>query len=204
MRITIGQNTEKNMQVLGIDQYPFDSMTLKKNYRDLLLINHPDKSNGNKDKAKEVTIKILKAYKELKNLAIDVEQKDLDIEVDEDMFSLKETCKDCKGQGKIFHTERKMPCPCSFTSRNFFLFLKTGSDTTCKDCHGTGKFKQARSKRVVTCRRCKGKGRIVCPLCHGIGYKSKPMGHITCSRCEGTGKIELKPFNPVIPKGGVL
>ena len=95
MRITIGQNTEKNMRILRIENYPFDSATLKKNYRDLLLINHPDKSNGDRDKANEITIKIIKAYKELKYLAVDIDQKDLETEPDEDMFSLIETCKNC-------------------------------------------------------------------------------------------------------------
>ncbi|MBW8001790.1 MAG: J domain-containing protein [Planctomycetes bacterium] len=50
----------------------------------------------------------------------------------------------------------------------------------------------------------------VCPLCKGAKRKWTNYGkwmrpsYQDCLRCNGIGKIKIKPFNPVIPKGGIM
>lgn len=100
---------------------------------------------------------------------------------------------------------------------------------TCLDCKGTGKF-ALRSKRVVECRNCQGKGTVKikkksqarpmyrsifgdfygfngprCESCWGtkkkeVDDKLKPHYH-TCGNCKGSGETRI--FNPVIRRGAL-
>ena len=70
MRITIGNQTEKLMRIIGINEYPFTEEQLKINYRALLFKYHPDHNNSNE--AEKKTRKIIDAYKNLLPLSINI------------------------------------------------------------------------------------------------------------------------------------
>lgn len=201
MRIVIGKNTERFMSVLGITSYPFSPEILSSQFKVAIKTHHPD-NGGKKEKAQE----IIEAYKNLKNLAVSVSKEDTEEvlrrfeEQDGDLFKLWEDCKQCNGKGHLFSRGyRNKGCRlCNFIG---LYYMKT----VCRSCKGTGKFKQ-KLGRVVDCFTCKGTGhfenrhrRFQCPFC-----KEESLVKFTCLFCSGTGKVELKPFNPVIPKGAVL
>lgn len=119
------------------------------------------------------------------------------------------TCDYCNGSGYMTTYEQER-CP----DCNGEGFIR---NSNCPDCNGTGKFQQARSKRIVTCRRCKGIGRIIstnvysflfsntnyCRKCSGTGHtRSKILTYHVCSVCHGAGEIKI--YNPVIKKGSIL
>lgn len=227
MKISIGDQTKDAMKVLGIDSYPFSSEELSSKFRQLIKLHHPDRNKGlHNDEA----IKIINAYKHLKNLVINFLVENDEIEAtkkmfdeDEDMFSIWDTCPECKGLGKIkrsFFTREFVSCPdCDpLPKRNkifsfYEIFGLTPSASSgiktlkCKYCKGTGKFKQ-RNGRIVDCRACKGTGiwkKVTCRTCGGSGIISKvEEDTIICPTCKGIGKVKINPFNPVIKKGSVL
>ncbi|MCK4526509.1 DnaJ domain-containing protein [candidate division WOR-3 bacterium] len=214
--ILIGNKTKKAMKVLGIESFPFTESELKSKFRKLANIHHPDKSNGDDSLMKKINA----AYSHIKYLAIgdtEIREKGKDIlkaeQENEDMFEFFESCKRCDGNGEITHyyeaytdlCDRCMERSSSLFSFKSFPIGKI--KVKCRDCRGTGKFKQ-RSGRTVTCRQCKGLGwlSIKCPKCKGTGrilIKARTTRRM-CWYCGGSGKIKLNPFNPVIPKGGIL
>jgi len=208
MIISIGDKTRECMKTLKIDSYPFTEKELKDNYRQLVKIYHPDINNSldNNDHIKVIN----SAYEHLKNLAINTTVSEDEIqaqvnkyETDTDIFKLWEPCKHCKGVGKIklFNSSICFHC----TSWDFLHSFNTYKHL-CRSCKGTGKFKQ-RSGRVVDCYKCSGTGIFgmkKCTFCNNTGYLKQPEEFKICPICKGIGKIELKPFNPVIPKGAVL
>ena len=64
MRVTIGENTERAMKVLGIESYPFTYSELKSSYRSLIKIYHPDVAKGNKEEAEKKMKENWKRYDE--------------------------------------------------------------------------------------------------------------------------------------------
>lgn len=225
MRISIGGQTQDAMEVLGIKAYPFTSGELSVKFRHLIKLYHPDK-NENNPTAKEITQKLLDAYQHLKNLVIassvDEKQEREAIKVfeeDEDMFTIWDTCPDCKGSKRVknkWGVGSTEPCPdCDATERRSFfssLFIRPVRESPgvktlkCKYCKD-GKFTQ-RNGRVVDCRVCEGTGiwkKVTCWTCRGSGivYKESERFDI-CSKCKGLGKIKVNPFNPVIRKGAIL
>jgi hypothetical protein len=214
MLITIGEKTKKNMKVLGINSYPFSSKQLKQAFRNLINISHPDRENGNEEKAK----KIIAAYNEIKNLALnDITENDKfkeQIKIkkkEEDIFTLFENCKECDSIGKITSVRYKEEiCKyCDIHKENwsiFGIYQLRKKYSLCKDCKGTGEFTQKRGK-TVDCYKCQGTGLFgYCKHCKNTGFISRKKEFVEniCLNCKGTGKIELKPFNPVIKKGAIL
>ena len=202
MLITIGDKTKEHMNTLRLKEYPFTSTQIKGNYRKLLLEYHPDHNKNGEGK----TRKIISAYKAICFLAIDIDEKtknDAQTKIEkgkEDLFTFFEDCPKCSGRGYFTQHSQSRICKCSYGGFSLFSIFSGGK---CISCKGTGKFKQRRSKRIVRCRECKGTG--ICPICNGKRFVDKgKKERFNCSTCRGTGKIEIKPFNPVIPKGAVL
>jgi len=205
MLINIGGRTQKFMDILSIKGYPFTETELKTAYRNAIKKAHPDKQ-GSEEKAKVIN----GAYSELKNIALS-DQKErkgsvVDIEREHDIFDLSEPCSSCNGTGeKEFISQRE--CNRCDKVRSFFSFFSEASGykkLKCYPCKGSGVFK-LRNGREVECRKCHGEGyfTVKCKYCNGTGsinVKKK----VDCGECEGKGRIEVKPLNPVIPKGAVL
>jgi len=185
---------------------------------------YPDKSKSIDSNKKSV--KIITAYKHLKNLAIDTTIDSDEIKVakkifeeDEDMFSFWDTCPDCSGERKNRHHSiwTKKTCPdCEPLPVGINIFggwyknVKKSSGykaLRCKYCKGSGKFIQ-RSGRTVDCYACKGTGiwkTITCKTCKGWGFIFTEIEDVvTCSTCNGLGKVKIDLFNPVIRKGSIL
>lgn len=225
MIISIGNKTKKSMNILELQNYPFTVEEIKKNYRRLINENHPDKG-GDVKKAQ----KINEAYNEIKNLAVsDINQDNIDNSILEmkkkqnnDMFAIYKECKHCFGSGERITKYNRVCCPdCNpdpiWNHHErliiYALFFTLGRKYTpglkvveCHQCDSKGMF-TLRSGRKITCRNCKGrKYKIVkCRRCKGKGYTGKERTEIIkCVYCKGTGKKEVKPFNPVIPKGAIL
>lgn len=216
--VIIGNKTKEAMKILEIESFPFTESKLKSKFRQLAMINHPDKLNSNASLMK----KINEAYSYIKNLAMkdnELELKKEDIlkaeRKNEDIFELFDTCKNCNGTGErvIHHPIGFDPCDrCTISTRIFFGYydrVPTGRiKVACKSCKGSGKFRQRRSGKIVDCRDCSGNGYkyITCPKCKGLktifgkSYTTKEV----CYFCGGAGKVKINPFNPVIPKGAVL
>ena len=151
---------------------------------------------------------------------------------DEDLFALWDTCPKCHGEKKIYRTspiptkcDECDPIPKSDTITNIWLGWMFGNRNSelrssgiktlwCKNCDKdpitgkpTGKFTQ-RSGKTVTCYTCQGTKifkKVRCKKCRGMGlfFEDTPK-YYDCSHCGGFGKIEINPWNPVIPKGAVL
>jgi len=225
MRISIGEQTQDAMKVLGIENYPFSPEELSTKFRSLVKRHHPD-TNKNDPAAKDTTQKLIIAYRHLKNLAVamfvDEEQEreaERIFEKDEDIFNIWDTCPECGGSGTIRNEwgfGMTKPCPdCDPMESNFFSGLysylerrSSGFKTLkCKYCKGTGKFK-LRNGKIVDCQKCYGTGnwkRVKCRTCNGSGVVSEEVDEfITCPHCNGLGIIKVTPFNPVIRKGAVL
>lgn len=207
MLIKIGGKTESYLKVLGLS-YPFDESTLRSAFRKCLFEVHPDHSND--PKANEKTIKVNEAYSALLPLSSKSLQKQ---EIEEisfkisknkssDIFALYDNCGYCSGSGKIPGNEwMSEECDCSKAGHPGEFIL------ACNKCQN-GKF-TLRSGRVVDCLGCHGTGifiRTTCKTCRGTGRHSffSTTTLQDCLYCSGTGQVEVKPFNPVIPKGGVL
>jgi len=136
MRITIGQNTQKAMECLGIESYPFTYEELKSNFRRLMKKYHPDIAKGDKEKAEEKSKEINSSFKLIENLAINMngisENKARiikELEKD-DMFTFWEKCECCFGTGKIRRFIDK-----GFGKRPDITF------DPCWKCKGVGKIK---------------------------------------------------------------
>lgn len=205
MIITIGENTKKMMEVLEIKEFPFSATLLKKNFKLLLDKYHPDKNNGKGDNNK--TRQIIEAHNALRNLTfenITIDEPKRKLKSD-DLFSLWEKCTECKGSGKVETQEfvGYSPCDCDWSRSSNWPSRRE----YCRACRGTGKFK-LRSGRIVTCIACHGYGTRtirICPVCNGSKEKAIYRDvMVDCPKCHGLGECELKPFNPVIPKGAVL
>jgi len=207
MRITLGDRSIECMSLLGIIEHPFTSEELKTAFRIKLKMVHPDKGG-----TKEATVKIIDAFNHLKNLAstpIGAEFLEVEIEENEDIFKLWKICHDCHGTKiKIYHTPDR---PCPWCSYMYSFFYRGGSGRgyimgTCKKCLGTGKFKKDGVDKGI-CYNCSGTGVVKkrCSMCQGTGWLSRvETKKVVCPTCKGKGKIELNPWNPVIPKGAVL
>lgn len=186
MLITIGQNTEKQMKILGIENYPFSASMLKQNFRNLIQINHPDKKGGSKEKAQN----IIDAYNNLKNLALnDITEKDKNnaetiiAEQERDIFAVLDTCPNCKGIGEIISDWIQNKCVnCYSVEQRLFFTNKNRSSILLFSFN----------RNWLSTSSCKDRK---CPA-----KTSKKI----CPKCKGTGKIEIKPFNPVIRKGAVM
>jgi len=209
MRITIGDKTKEFMLLLGISDYPFSSKELSEKFRIAVRVVHPDIQTGVKDNT--MTRRVIEAYKNLKNLAIDTsgeEAKFYQDEAEKDLFELTEICPECKGRRTRIIERYDGYCPDCMSPRNYFgmmfaLGRLKGSGyqkVECKKCKGTGKFYDK------ICFNCNGTGKskIRCKTCRGNGYIVSAVKVVPCEKCGGRGKIVLNPFNPVIPKGAVL
>lgn len=119
-------------------------------------------------------------------------------------------CPECGHRGYVkFEPSAYMECT---TCKG--IGLEPGIET-CSACRGTGKFTQERSRRVVTCRVCQGRGFTrkpalwsnlteVCSKCRGIGRILRPTGavqYVKCRKCEGKGEIPM--WNPVLRKAAL-
>lgn len=136
MRITIGQETEKAMECLGINSYPFTYEELKTNYINLIKQHHPDIAKDNKQEATEKTKKIIISFKLIENLALntgtiseDKARITKEIEKD-DMFDFWIKCEHCFGTGKIRRFVYR-----GHMKRKDIVF------DPCWRCSGTGKIK---------------------------------------------------------------
>ena len=208
MKISIGGATQDHMSLLGIQSYPFTSKELSTAFRTKLKEVHPDINNGGDKKQNSETRKVIEAYKRLKNLAIDPQEadkiKEEIIEEDFDIFKLYETCLDCHGTRTHRYEVGGRWCPdCSPTSRYLWIFEKgLGYNyKQCDKCKGTGKYFDK-----GMCFKCNGLGiiKIRCTTCKGTGFLESKIFVKTCTTCMGRGKVEIHPWNPVIPKGAVL
>lgn len=205
MEITLGERSKDCLAVLKLT-YPFTPTEISQAFKRKLKEVHPDVS---KDKfATEKTREIIEAYKHLKNLAMEnngYQAKDFD-ERDLDIFTLWEVCPECKGKKVKVIYQTKGACHDCLDFSGFFSFFggfvgRGYVYTQCKKCSGIGKFK---IKGI--CSNCQGRGKVKirCKSCGGTGMLKEEIKSILCSKCGGKGKIELNPFNPVIPKGAVL
>jgi len=197
ININIGGATRTYMQVLGIDSYPFTEEELKTKFKILVRRYHADTGINDKEK----TAEIIEAYQHLKNLTRDIFNNTSESleEKENDLFDLSDTCKTCKGTGSAFQKVYKglQRCPSCDNGRK---------PLKCKFCDKGGF--TLRSGRKVSCRVCSGSGiwkHVYCFDCNGIGVKfiNIDAPH-KCPDCKGKGKVEVKVFNPVIPKGAVL
>lgn len=213
MNIIIGDRTRKYMDTLGIVDFPFSEQLIKSNFRQLALKYHPDINKT--VEAEKKFIRIKEAYDAIINLATCVTQEDIEIELknqkdkEEDIFALYNECELCKGTGKVLERQtiyepidpsaKHKPQPCILCRK-----------VRCPKCD-KGEF-TLRSGRKVTCLHCEGSGVLPdrkCSWCLGRGTRprskvSYKTVFVNCSNCNGTGKIEVKPFNPVIPKGAIM
>ena len=181
MLITIGNNTREAMKIMGIAEYPFTVAEIKSVYRKRMLVCHPDRG-GDEEQAKKITV----AYDLLRPLALsDVTDNESVLEStiqekkqNEDIFALYKTCENCKGLGKIPVPDSLYACVncASHICRLFYV--------------------HPRSSRFgyICTSSCAGRW---CPMEAATKWQH-------CYVCKGTGKIELHPFNPVIPKAAVL
>ncbi len=83
-----------------------------------------------------------------------------------------QTCTNC-------HGKKKIEVPCSLCKGNGIV--------GCSQCVGQGLIKRKNVFNITEfykCRKCDGKGRLICPNCEGSLVESKP-----CSTCLGAGKI---------------
>jgi DnaJ-class molecular chaperone len=208
MRITIGGATEDSMSLLGIQSYPFTSRELSIAFRTKLKEVHPDMNNGGEKKQNTETRQVIEAYKHLKNLAVDPQKPDetygVIIEEDFDIFKLYETCPDC--HGSRIHTYQVGGGWCPDCAPSFLFSLWSSRSRgytykTCDRCGGTGKYFDK-----GPCFKCNGLGvtKIRCRTCKGTGFLNSKIFNEPCSTCKGKGKVEIDPWNPVIPKGAVL
>jgi len=208
MKITIGGATEDRMSILGIQTYPFTSKELSTAFRTKLKEVHPDMNDGGDKKQNTETRRVIEAYKCLKNLAIDPEHSDKTKttieEEDLDIFKLYETCPDCHGL-KIYTREvGGYSCPDCSPSFSLSLWSSRSRGYTfkkCDRCNGTGRYQD---KGV--CFKCNGIGitKVRCQKCRGTGFLDPKVFIQKCGTCMGKGKVEINPWNPVIPKGAVL
>lgn len=212
-KLTISKDTEKDMKLFGIKEYPFTFDTLKKAYRSKLLLVHPDKvDDSEKKEAEAMTNRVIAAFKKLKNISIDSGmEEDNSFNSTGDIFKdkLMETCKNCNGSGKIETFQDDQPCyDCGGYSDWLFGAVKGKGfiNEPCAACNGTGLFTQKYTQKEVTCLRCKGRGyfRKQCKSCNGNGYIKEQAHFHECAKCKGTGKTKMKLYNPVIPEGAVL
>jgi len=205
--ISIGGRTQKFMDVLGIKDYPFTESELKTAYRTAIKKAHPDKQ-GSEEMAKVIN----GAYSELKNIALS-DQKErkegsvVDIEKEHDIFDLSEPCESCNGTGVDSYVQSVECNRCDKAIMSFFSRYREASGykkLKCYPCKGTGVFK-LRNGKEVECRKCHGEGTFIvkCKFCNGTGVIKRKV-KVNCGQCNGTGRIEVKPMNPVIPKGAVL
>jgi len=215
MHISIGRNTENNMKLLGIESFPFSEQTIKTNFRTLAFQYHPDHNNGNEEASKKFQ-KIKEAYDALINLATCVTAEQVSDEMKkqdkakEDMFELYEQCSSCEGNGEKFEervVEEKIMDENKIKSKEPCIFCR---NIPCRKCNN-GVF-TLKNGRKVTCLKCMGVGRVSDPMCFwcrgfgslgGVSYK-KIRVRVKCGHCNGTGKVKVDPFNPVIPKGGIM
>ena len=213
MNIIIGNRTRKCMDLLGIMDFPFTEQLIKSNFRQLALKYHPDVNKS--EEAEKKFIKIKEAYDTIINLATCITQEDVESELrnqrdkEEDIFALYDKCKRCEGTGKISERRtiyepidpsvRRKPQPCILCR-----------PVHCSKCN-KGEF-TLKSGRKVTCLNCDGSGFLPdkgCSWCWGRGKKIQfketyKTVFVNCVNCNGTGKVEVNPFNPVIPKGAVM
>jgi len=212
LRITIGQKTEESMKILGILNYPFTSKELSSCFRLKLKEVHPDTANGNgsEKKLNEQTRLAIESYKHLKNLAIDPEEGIKDIIEEEeifDIFRIYETCPECGGKKVQTIVTGGDYCPdCSFSTSFFWFRTPRGYQyKKCDRCNGVGVYYKNGIEKGV-CFKCNGLGitKIRCQRCMGTGYIEPNVTTRPCSKYHGKGKIEINPWNPVIPKGAVL
>jgi hypothetical protein len=210
-RIQISGNTQKYMDVMGIDSYPFTTKELQTLYRNLTKKHHPDICRDKN--ATEKMAEINKAYAYLKALATVDEYSAiksnslLKEDPDESIFSRKlyETCNECGGSGKLEYAGFSEKCD---KCCNIYNAMRGGRPGVvallCKACdHGEFTLK---SGRKVPCRKCNGTGyfKVTCNKCHGQPFYNHDSYKRDCPKCGGTGKVKMDLFNPVIPEGAVL
>ena len=213
MIIRIGEQTKEFLKILDL-QYPFTLEELKSHRNKVLMINHPDKGGTH-----EIGVKINLAFEALEPLAHESEvvtkkERLVDTPWKNDIFAQLQTCPQCLGRGTIKKDEFTEICPDCWTTRSyrtfehiFFGYLSIkgcGAQLKiCLVCNGTGKHKFRISEFCVACNG-SGKSQIRCKTCMGTGEVHVSSTERTCGACKGFGKIEIKLWNPVIAKGGIL
>ncbi len=204
---------------------PFNETELKRRFRRMAEITHPDKNSTSSEKF----VQVKEAYDLLKNLCEILppdETNGLDLSEFGHGLPFNKNgipCKECEGKGYSFSVETidvDVECPkCKGDGANWAL---------CRVCNGTGEWKNKK-----TCRVCEGKGKFYylakqrlsrftfnyyhfvryikgryrevqrCSECSGKGNVAKPLVekkyYYKCHMCKGCGEIEI--YNPVLPKG---
>lgn len=210
--VMAGESEKRYMSILDIKDYPFSESTLKAHYRKAAFKFHPDVSDA---KSEEQMKMVNAAYTFLKEVAQpDYAENHIEKEKqfrDTDIFKFWQPCEKCNSKGYILRevpdVESCTNCPPIIHRVGWwFLFERPrGQGYQFEDCPSCIKGETTSGKE---CNRCAGTGKVkkVCAACNGKGIKRNKENFIKelCLRCHGNGRIEIKPFNPVIPKGAVL
>lgn len=188
----LSNSISEKIKILGLT-YPFTKGELKHNFRQLVLVHHPDKGG-----TEENFIRIKDAYDILLSMGLeDTEEKEVNIvrTMEGDLVSelgkgLSDTingtkCRECLGSGH-------------------YILVRTiySVKHRCINCNGMG-FVNRKGGGISIFNILFGS--IICPVCHGSGgiedVTNVKMNH-TCFKCKGTGEIEID--NPALPKNRVF
>lgn len=197
-------------EVMGLF-YPPTEQDLKKKFRELAKIHHPD----NKGDEMEF-IKIKDAYDVLLPLCKQISSENAQYVSDftADGYEKSELgkgyqppmpkCDNCDGLG---YANKEVRILRELRRCKSCIF---GTVEVCADCNGSGKFLQRNSRKIVDCRECKGRGwftpkftfthykSMTCPTCNGEFDKETYETKISEARCEiCSGKGEIYMSNPV-------
>lgn len=174
-----------------------DAATIKKAYRKLALVHHPDKNGGNDEKFKEIDAaykvlsddKLRQMYDTTGSVERAALQEGPDVDILSDLLSRMGMAGmhgfpfGFNGQQQV----RRTPD----IQHDLFLPLET---------FYTGKKKNISIKRQVICTNCKGDGGLnpeICKSCRGVGIvvvqqQAGPFmmqRQVECTACKGKGKI---------------
>ena len=211
----ISEETQEDMKILNICEYPFSDEFLKAQYRKMAFKFHPDVSS---DETKKEMIKVNLSYTRLRKVVQEFAPHEAVGKTGltkRDMFDFSEPCARCEAKGYTLRTiPRIEPCPDCQPTYSWVQILRSfsfGSSgrglgyhfATCPNCQGSGK-----KYSNTFCIRCDGTGKVkkVCKTCNGKGVlrHEETILKESCIVCHGVGRIEIHPFNPVIRKGAIL
>lgn len=204
-------------EILGVERSASDE-ELKKNYRKIAMLCHPDKNPGNK-KAEERFKEAAEAYEVLS----DRQKREIydhygheglsntgfrgfngfeDVfshfsDIFEEAFGFDNTRRRSRSHARA-GADLRYDLKISFLDAAFGLTTTIDLEklTTCQDCRGTG---AAAGTTPETCRTCQGRGQVIqssgfftisstCPHCGGHG---KVVSR-PCDRCKGLGKETMR------------
>ena len=175
---------------------------IKKAFRRLALIHHPDKNNGDNSKFNEIN----EAYETLSDETRRREYDQGGSDIGQDFHNIFQMFQ----QGFSFNLQKKadnLEFPLSLESvyngdtKNIEFAIKD----LCKTCKGEGAVDQ---KDIMKCSKCRGSGfehqvgpfKITCPQCQGRGQTI--MQGKRCKDCKGEKIVNVKKILCIeIPKG---